>query len=218
MDTMKLLLGTIIALLLAALVMSWNGMNRKVAATPEDEVARLREQISAIRSEQQRQALERQYVKGGSVPVAPPIESVEELQSIKDEMAATQAQLAALEAAKLQRDDKLSDSEQLELDKRKVEKDNAEMRRARLVNQALLIATVSEYVEDPQYGGFATIQILMPDQVQQDTILAIRRNSGILGQLKVTTIQGTEAIASPLPGFGPVVPLAGDELILPPRL
>lgn len=218
MDTMKLLLGTIIALLLAALVMSWNGMNRKVAATPEDEVAKLREQIAAIRSEQQRQALERQYVKGGSVAVAPPIESVEEMQSMKDEMAATQAKLAELEAAKLLRDDQLSDSEQLELDKRKMEKDNAEMRRARLVNQALLIATVSEYVEDAQYGGFATIQILMPEQVQQDTILAIRRNSGILGQLKVTTIQGSEAIASPLPGFGPVLPKVGDELILPPRL
>lgn len=212
MDTMKLLLGTIIALLLAALVMSWNGMNQKVSETPEAELARLREQISAIRSEQKRQALESQYVKGGSVAVAPPIETVEEMQSMKDEMAATQAKLAALEAAKL------SDSEQLELDKRKLEKDNVLMRQARLINQALLIATVGEYVEDAQYGGFATIRILMPEQVQQDTILAIRRNSGILGQLKVTSIEGSEAIASPLPGFGPVQPVAGDELILPPRL
>ena len=57
----------------------------------------------------------------------------------------------------------------------------------------------------------------MPEQVQPDTILAIRRKTGILGQLKVTSIEGTEAVASPLPGFGPIQPEAGDELILPPR-
>lgn len=218
MDTMKLLLGTIIVLLLAALVMSWSGMNQKLAGTPEDEVAKLREQISAIKSEQQRQALERQYVRGGSVAVAPPTESVEEMQSMKDQMAATQAKLAELEAQKAALNEAtLSDSEQLELEKREMEKNNAAMRQARLISQALLIATVTEYVEDAQYGGFATIQILMPEQVQPDTILAIRRNNGILGQLKVTSIEGSDAVASPLPGFGPVQPQAGDELILPPR-
>jgi hypothetical protein len=57
----------------------------------------------------------------------------------------------------------------------------------------------------------------MPEQVQQNTILAIRRKTGILGQVKVTSIEGGEAIASPLPGFGPIRPDVGDELILPPR-
>ena len=103
MDTMKLLLGTIIALLLAALVMSWNGMNQKLAGTPDEDVAKLREQISAIRAEQERQALERQYVKGGSVAVAPPIETVAEMEAVKEQVEENQAKLAALEAAKARR-------------------------------------------------------------------------------------------------------------------
>jgi hypothetical protein len=57
----------------------------------------------------------------------------------------------------------------------------------------------------------------MPEQVQLDSILAIRRKTGILGQIKVTSIEGEEAIATPLPGFGPIQAEAGDELILPPR-
>ena len=216
---MKLLLGTIIALLLAALVMSWNGMRGKVASTPDEEVAKLREQISAIRSEQQRQALERQYVKNGSVAVAPPVETALEMDAVKKQMEADQAKLAALEAEKAakERDSKVSDSEQLLLDQREMEKKNAQMREARLVSQALLVAKITDFVENAETGNFATIQIVMPEQVQMDTILAIRRKTGILGQIKVTAIEGTEAIASPMPGFGPIQPIAGDELILPPR-
>jgi len=216
MDTMKLLLGTIIALLLAALVMSWNGMNQKLSGTPDEDVAKLREQIAAIRAEQDRQALERQYVKGGSVAVAPPIETVTELGEVKEQVEKNKETLAALEAAKA-RDSKVSDAEQLLIDQREMEQKNTLMREARLVSQALLVAKVTEFVEDAQFGGFATIEIVMPEQVQQDTILAIRRKTGILGQLKVTSIEGAEAVASPLPGFGQIRPEAGDELILPPR-
>jgi hypothetical protein len=219
MDTMKLLLGTIIALLLAALVLSWNGMRGKVAGTPDEEVAKLREQISAIRAEQERQALERQYVKNGSVAVAPPVETAAELDAMRQQVEENKAKLAAIEAEKAakERDTKVSDAEQLLLDQREMEKNNSLMREARLVSQALLVAKITEYVEDAQTGNFATIQILMPEQVQVDTILAIRRKTGILGQLKVTAVEGSEAVASALPGFGPIQPVAGDELILPPR-
>ncbi|MBN8457978.1 MAG: hypothetical protein J0M04_09070 [Verrucomicrobia bacterium] len=216
---MKLLLGTIIALLLAALVMSWNGMRDKVAATPDDEVAKLREQVSALRAEQERQALERQYVRNGSLPVAPPADASADLDAMKKQVEESQARLAAIEAEKAakEKESKLSDEEQLLLDQRDMEKKNSLMREARLVSQALLVAKITEFVEDAQTGNFATIQILMPEQVQVDTILAIRRKTGILGQLKVTAVEGTEAVASQLPGFGPVQPIAGDELILPPR-
>lgn len=219
MDTMKLLLGTIIALLLAALVMSWNGMRDKVAATPDDDVAKLREQVAALRAEQERQALERQYVRNGSLPVAPPADTAADLDAMKKQVEESQAKLAAIEAEKAakEKESKLSDEEQLLLDQRDMEKKNALMREARLVSQALLVAKITEFVEDAQTGNFATIQILMPEQVQVDTILAIRRKTGILGQLKVTAVEGSEAVASPLPGFGPIQPIAGDELILPPR-
>ena len=45
MDTMKLLLGATIALLLGALAVSWQGMTTGVKNTPPDEVARLEKQI-----------------------------------------------------------------------------------------------------------------------------------------------------------------------------
>lgn len=217
---MKLLLGTIIALLLAALVMSWTGMRQGVAATSQVEIAKMREQIAAIRAEQKRQALETQYVRNGGVPVAPPPASPSELDAVKAEVDATRAMIDKLAADKAaaERDDKLSEAEDVLRDQMDIEKNNKLMRDARLIRQALLVAKVTEFREDAEYGNFATINVLMPEQVQVDTILAIRRKDGILGQLKVTMIEGSEAVASPLPGFGPVALVPGDELILPPRL
>jgi len=73
MDTMKLLLGTIIAVLLAAVVMSWNGMQWGVKNAPSDEAQRLSRQIEAIKAEQDRLALERQLLQQhNALAVAPP--------------------------------------------------------------------------------------------------------------------------------------------------
>ena len=220
MDTMKLLLGTIIALLLAALVMSWNGMQQGVKNTPSDEAQRLSRQIEAIKAEQDRLALERQLLQQNTtLAVAPPIDTSTDAEALKKQVEENSAQLAELaaEKEKAERDAKTSDSENLLLAGRKMEEQNALMREARLISQALLVGKITEYVEDAQLGGFVTLQVLMPEQVQQNTILAIRRKTGILGQVKVTSIEGGEAIASPLPGFGPIRPDVGDELILPPR-
>jgi hypothetical protein len=102
------------------------------------------------------------------------------------------------------------------LTQRDLEKSDSELRRARMIAEALLIGTVQEYVADADYGGFVTFQIHMPEQVQPGTILAVRRKTGILCQLKVSDVTPEGGIANPLPGFGPVEPQPGDELILPP--
>ena len=99
-----------------------------------------------------------------------------------------------------------------------LEKKDDELRRARLIRDALLIGRIREYVANPELGGFATIEVIMPEQVQTGAILAIRRNTGILGRVKVSDVTVEGAIASPMPGFGPVEPQAGDELIIPPQL
>ena len=49
MDTMKLLLGATIALLLGALAVSWQGMNSGVKNAPPDELARLKKQVTELR-------------------------------------------------------------------------------------------------------------------------------------------------------------------------
>jgi hypothetical protein len=221
MDTMKLLLGTIIALLFAALVMSWNGMQQGVKNTPPDEYERLHKQIEALR-EENRAALEKQLLLGNpalATPVTPPAPTHDELEATRQQLKESEEIRAALaeEKIKAERNAKTSDSENLELSRRKLEESNALARETRLISQALLVGKVKEYVEDAQYGGFITVEVVMPDQVQQNTILAIRRNTGILGQIKITSIEGGEAVGSPLPGFGTIAPEPGDELILPPR-
>jgi hypothetical protein len=220
MDTTKLLLGTTIALLLAAVVMSWNGMQQGVRNTPADEYERLRKQIDELRADQNRAALEKPLQQTAAAPpAAAPVATRDELEATKQRLKESEEMRAALaeDKAKAERNAKVSDSENMELVRGKLEEKNSLARETRLISQALLVGKVKDYVEDAQTGSFVTLDVVMPDQIQQNTILAIRRNTGILGQLKITSVEGGEAVASLLPGFGTVAPVPGDELILPPR-
>ena len=85
-----------------------------------------------------------------------------------------------------------------------------------MIRDAILIGRIKEWVDDPQLGGFATVEILMPDMVQPETILCVRRNSGILGRLKVGEMSIEGAIATPQGSFPEAKPQPGDELILDP--
>jgi hypothetical protein len=220
MDTMKLLLGATIALLLGALAVSWQGMNTGVKNTPPDEVARLEKQIKELRAEQDNLKMQRDLQLLRSEPVqAPATSSALELEAMKLQLAQNKRALEEMELLKEaeKRDKKVAQDEEGLIEQRKLEGGDSELRRARMISEALLIGRVKEYVEDAQYGGFITFDVLMPDQVQPGVIVAIRRKTGILGQLKVSDMSAEGAIANPLPGFGPVKPQVGDELILPPQ-
>jgi hypothetical protein len=78
------------------------------------------------------------------------------------------------------------------------------------------MARVKEWVEDEQLGGFATIDIVMPENVTPDTVLCIRRNTGILGRLKVGEVTIEGGIATPVGNFNEARPEPGDELIMEP--
>jgi hypothetical protein len=220
MDTMKLLLGATIALLLGALAVSWQGMKTGVKSAPPDEIARLEKQVKELRAEQDKLQLEKQMIQlrgnAGNTPAAS--SAAADLAAIRAQMEAQAAARGAEEAeARAKRDAKTADAEELELDKRGIEKKDVELKRARNISQALLIGRIREYVESPQGGDFVTFDVLLPEQVQIGAIVAIRRKTGILGQLKVSDVTTEGAIANPLPGFGPVKPQVGDELILPPQ-
>jgi hypothetical protein len=219
MDTMKLLLGATVALLLGALAVSWQGMTRGVKNAPADEIARLKKQVAELRMEQDKLQLERQLQQlKATTPAAPsPASNAAEIEAMKAQVEANKAALAQLEAEKAQRDAKVAQDEEGLLSQRDLEKGDTELRRARMIAEALLIGRVKEFVEDAEYGGFITFDITMPEQVQPGTIIAIRRKTGILGQLKVSDVTAEGGIANPLPGFGPVNPQVGDELILPPQ-
>jgi hypothetical protein len=217
MDTMKLLLGATVALLLGALAVSWQGMQTGVKNTSSDEFARLEKQVKEIRAEQDKLAFEKQMLTLKNSSASAPAPTAAEIESVKAQLEANRAAVAQLELEKAERDATLADSEELLLDQRKLEGGDSELRRARMISEALLIGSIREYVEDQQYGGFVTFDVLMPEQVQSGTILAIRRKTGILGQLKVSEVASDGAIANPLPGFGAIKPEVGDELILPPQ-
>lgn len=221
MDTMKLLLGATIALLFTALVLSWTQTRQRVTNTPADELQRLSQQIAELRTEHERIQLERQAREmrgqspmGGGSPYQSSDPSVD---AMKTELAAKEAALRTLEEEKARavRDAKVFEEEAGLVGQREIERGDNEMRRARMVRDALLVARIKEFADD-EFGGFCAIELLMPENLQTGMTLAIRRNTGILGHIRITTIEGNEAIASPMPGFGPVDPRPGDELIIPP--
>lgn len=220
---MKLLLGATIALLLGALVMSWNGMKEGVKNTPSEELERLGREIKELKAEQEKLALEKEIreLRANEPAPAPATPSDAELAAIKAERDRMEASLRELEEekAKAERDAQTYKEEAGLVGQRELEKGDNELRRARLIRDAMLIGRITEYAEDPNLGSFVTFELLAQDTVavKAGDILAIRRNTGILGQLKVSDVSPEGAIANPLPGFGPIKPERGDELIFPPQ-
>jgi outer membrane murein-binding lipoprotein Lpp len=214
MDTMKLLLGATVALLLGALAVSWQGMNHGVKHAPADELARLQKQIKELSMEQDRLKLDKQLQQTREQAAQAPPVSNPEIEKLKAEAEKSRLALELMErerTAELEK--KVKDEEELLGDNRKLESKDSELRRARMISNALLIGTIREYIPDAE---FVTFEVLMPEQVQVGTILAIRRKTGILGQLKVSDVTAEGAIANPMGKFGSAQPQPGDELILPP--
>lgn len=224
MDTMKLLLGATIALLFAAVVLSISNTRKQVDNTPPGDLQRLSQQIEELQLEQRRLELERQVREQRGQQLANQTANTQP-QRNNDEIAAMQAELAAKEGAlreieeekaRAQRDAEVYSEEAGLIGQREIERNDNEMRRARMIRDALLVARIQEYVADDELGGFVVIELLMPENITSGETLAIRRNTGIIGYVRLTTIEGREAVASPLPGFGPIDPQPGDELIIPP--
>jgi len=216
---MTILLGATFALLLAAVVLSFQGMNEGVKNAPQDELSRLRSQVDQLRVEQERLKLEKelQQLRTMPEPVAP---ASSEVDRMKAELVAKEAELAAL-AEEKETAEKKADTYRDEaglIGQRELEKSDNVLRRARLIRDALLIGRISQYVVDPAAGSFVVIEVVLPEHVQVGTVLAIRRNTGILGQVTITDISTEGVIGNPMPGFGPVEPQEGDELIIPPSV
>ena len=185
-------------------------MNVGVKNASPDEIARLRKQISELRADQEKRSAEK--AQQPSAPAPPPQAAP------SAELEAMKQQLDDIEKKQNEsRDKKVAQDEEGLLAQRGLESADGELRRARLISQSLLVGRVKEFVENAEVGDFITFEVLMREQIQAGATIAIRRKTGILGQFKVTEVSDDGAVASPLPGFGPVKPLPGDELILPPQ-
>jgi len=207
MDTMKFLLGATAALLLGAIFVSWQGMQKGMQNASSDDMAKLQQQMAEMRE---------QMGKGQTPAAAEP-----DAEAYRRQIAELQRKLAESETdqvtADADLDAKLRRDEEGLIAQKMLESNDDELRRARLISQALLVGRVTEYAEDPTYGGFITFEVKMPDQVQVGSILGIRRNkTGILYQFKVSDVTPQGAIANPLTAIGEIKPVPGDELIFPP--
>ncbi|MCW1887095.1 hypothetical protein OKA04_20320 [Luteolibacter flavescens] len=211
MDTIKLLLCMTVALLVGALAMSWKNFRQDVRATPKKELSEVHRQIAEI--EQQRKLLQEEKERlmlgvplsppsapGTGVPAMPDIPEMSE-QDAPETGAVFPDETPAEEVAPVTPDmPALPDAEQ----------------RAKAIAAAPVVAKISEWLEDPNLGTFAILEILDPAVVKADVVLSVRRNSGILGKLKVGEVAPEGASASPTAVFGQVKPQVGDELIVEP--
>ena len=218
MDAMKFLLGATAALLFGAIFVSWQGMQRGVKNASPEEISQLREEIAELKEEyrKSRPAAPQPAPQPLPQPQYTPEQIAEAQRIIDQQNAADAAKVAAANQAKI--DAQLKIDEEGLIQQKILESQDDELRRSRLIAEALLAGRITDYVDDPQYGGFITFDVLMPEQVQVGSILGIRRNkTGILSRFKVSNVSPDGAIANPETAIGPIKPQKGDELIFPPQ-
>lgn len=222
MDTMKFLLGATAALLLGAIFVAWQGMQQGVKNASPDEMKRVKAQIAELQSD-----VDDLKAKGaGNQPLA---SAAQDQTKVSPQPTPMNDEIVEFDMSDIGGVASRSDQVESELDKRlrlqeeglmaqrALERSDAELRRARLISQALLIGRVTDYVDDPQFGGFITLSLLEPQLVEVGTILGIRRKTGILHRFRVSDISPEGAIANPTTLIGSIKPERGDELIFPPR-
>lgn len=214
MDTIKILLGATVALLLGALLVSWNGFRKDVKNEPPAELAKIQQQIQEVREEQARLKKERERILFGD-PAAPQAEDTAE-EAITDpadvpEMAGA---VFADEEVSMANADEAPAPELAPADPVAPPPVASDEARAELIKSAPAVAKVGEWVDD---GGFAIVQVLDPAVVKSDAILCVRRNSGILGRLKIGEVTPEGAIANAVSQFAGPKPQPGDELIVEPQ-
>ena len=233
MNMMSVLLGATGLLLLAALVLSFGTMNKDSGSKgSQAELSQLRSEIERLNAaEDELRLLQQQQFLASNPPAAPapaPTPGPDAAAAIEE--ANRIAALAAENAALKNENDALRDDVETTEKKAQVYKDEAgfiaqrdleqhdlDQRRARVIREALLIARLTEWSKD---DGFAVITIERPENVQEGSVLAVRRNTGIIGQVRISGMyESGQAVADPIPATfigGGVDLQPGDELIIPP--
>ena len=214
MNMMSVLLGATGLLLVAALILSMGSMN---SSSDAEEFAKLRAEIDEMKRAERDLASRRLIPIPTPTPPTPaPVVTSDPVREA--ELAAENAELLAqLEEKNIQ--ERILKKEADLLTNRDREKTNSSARRARTIDNALLIATVIEYAKTEE-GEFVVVNIQRHDNSQVGTELAIRRNSGIVGHVKISHLyENSQASADPIVGTflgAPIDIRPGDELIVPP--
>jgi len=215
MNITQILLGSTAAILLAALILSYSAMKgseaedgrRYSAKELMEDNARLQAEIARLRTGQD--------LSGGNPEVEMPERmSTGRLSELEEQNRLLKEQITAEKNKREQ-----AEAETLVMTERQSGKLNKERRRAKLISMATLMAQVKEVAEE---GGIHVIvlDVKMREQVRVGTELAVRRGTGIIGRLTVSTIDNDgNCFADPLPGTFPggnIDVKVGDELIVAP--
>ena len=214
MNITQILLGSTAAILLAALILSYNAMKGGVAEDGRRQSAReLIEQNERLQAEILRLRTGHGYAGAGSQVQMPASMSAEKLSELEEQNRLLKEQVGAEQKKREQ-----AQAEAQALTERQSGKLNKEQRRAKLISMAMLMAQVSEVAQDE--GIYVVvIDVKMREQVHDGTELAIRRGTGIIGRLKVSRDDSGNYFADPIPGSfpgGEIDVQVGDELIIPP--
>lgn len=214
MNITQILLGSTAAILLAALILSYNAMKGGVAEDGRRQSAReLIEQNERLQAEILRLRTGHGYAGAGSQVQMPASMSAEKLSELEEQNRLLKEQVSAEQKKREQ-----AQAEAQALTERQSGKLNKEQRRAKLISMAMLMAQVSEVAQDE--GIYVVvIDVKMREQVHDGTELAIRRGTGIIGRLKVSRDDSGNYFADPIPGSfpgGEIDVQVGDELIIPP--
>lgn len=223
MDTLKILLAATVALLVGALAVALNKGGSNGKNEESTEYAKLQLEIEKIKMERENLEAQRKLQmmqeanRTASTPTPAPVAAAPAVneQAIADKIAELEAKNAALEAstAKAERKAETYSEEAALVGGQMLERRDNELRRARLISQATPMARVAVWEEA---NGFAVVEILEQDSVQEGSVLAVRRKTGILGKLKIDRITIEGAIASPTTAFPGPKPEPGDDLIMDP--
>lgn len=216
MNITHILLGSTAAILIAALILSYSAMKngeaedgRRVSAEAlmEDNI-RLQAEIVRLRSGQE-------YGSATQPIQTPEVVPEEKLTELEKQNRLLSEQLEAEQKKRAQ-----AEEEAMALAEREAGKQNAEKRRANLIQKATLMAQIKEVAED-QGIHVIVLDVKMRDHVREGQELGIRRGTGIIGRLQVSRIDiDGNYFADPLPGSfpgGSIDVNIGDELIVPPR-
>jgi len=211
MNITQILLGSTAAMLIAALILSYSAMRdgevedgyRQTAKELIDENARLKADLDRGR---------------GAAPTAAPLPAEKPATMTAGELDALKQENKRLQEEKLAADKKReqAEAETLAMNERSVGQRDKEARRARLISKAMLMAQVTEVPEQDGVIQFVVINVKQSN-VRVGTRLAIRRNTGIVGEVVVSRLDADAQIADPLPNpVGKIDIKVGDELIIPP--
>ncbi|MGB0774401.1 MAG: hypothetical protein ACPG32_05140 [Akkermansiaceae bacterium] len=213
MNVTQILLGTTAAMLLMALLLSFNAMKdgevgdqRRISyADLQNENLRLRAELTSTRTGQP--------AATPTTPIeTPPSVSEQDMEALKE-----QNRLLKEKNEEEARKRKQAEDETLAMNKRHVERHSKAAKREKLITQALLMGVVKQVHAPAGTPELVIVETKRPN-VREGTRLAIRRGTGIIGLIEVTRVDGTNCFAEPLLNPGGVVDVkVGDELILPPQ-